>query len=255
MKKLLLIIFAFAGLTVVSQENETLRFGVQWGFHGNESNLTGGMDNANARFFNNSFGGGSIKIEGRYDFDKHWMLMTGFGFSSYGFEYALAENHSLKMKNDEKRFSVIRSEIGALEIPLEGFYKFNPNCRNARWVLGVGLANNFIGDQNISKKFIEDKEGNGQVKYLNSETRVKGGVYTMLRFTVGREKIFKRGGIFNASMVFNAGFRNMAISKVVYTIDGQEYNHEFTNNGNFVGFRFGYYFRPFKREGSSTKAN
>lgn len=253
MKKLVFAFFTFMSLAVFSQERAAMRLGVQWGFHGNESVLSGGMEEADARFFHNSFGGGSLRIEGRYDFNKRWMLMTGMGFCSYGFEYALSENYSLK--NEKNRFSTIRSEVGALEIPLMGFYKFNPNCRNKRWVVGLGLVNNLIGAQQISKQFKEDPEGNGQVRYLNSETKVNEGIYTMLRFSIGREKVFERGAIFNASMVFNTGFRNIATSNVVYTINGKEYNHEFKNNGNFIGLRFSYFFRPFENSLVSVPKN
>ncbi len=246
MKNLFITLLAFFALKAVSQERDAFRLGVQWGLHGNDAELTGGMENANAHFYHNSFGGGSLRIEARYDFNHRWALMTGLGFSSYGFEYALSENYSLK--SDLGRFSTIRSEIGALEIPLMGFYKFTPNCRNAKWIVGAGLTNNLIGEQNISRNFKEDAEGIKSKNYLTSETKVNGGIYTMLRFSIGRERVFKKGGIFNASMVFNFGGRNMATSKVVYKSDGQDYNHEFTNKGNFAGFRLTYFFRPLAQQ-------
>jgi hypothetical protein len=61
-----------------------------------------------------------------------------------------------------------------------------------------------------------------------------------------KEKQFKNGSVLNASFIWNAGFGNMASSTVNYTIDGQSYQHQFNNNGNFFGFSFAYYLKPFK---------
>jgi len=70
----------------------------------------------------------------------------------------------------------------------------------------------------------------------------------MFRMTIAREKVFKRGGILNASLVFNLGLKEMARSSVEYQIDQQTYQHEFSNNGNYVGFKLAYFLKPFSRK-------
>jgi len=66
----------------------------------------------------------------------------------------------------------------------------------------------------------------------------------MLRFAIGREKIFKKGGILNCCLLFNCGLKNIAYSTVNYAVDGQNYTHDFKTKGNFCGLRLSYYFRP-----------
>jgi hypothetical protein len=124
-------------------------------------------------------------------------------------------------------------------------YKFNPNCNNVRWVIGAGFVESFIGAQTINKSISQVADANtSSVNYLNSTTSVKGGNYWMLRWAISREKMYKRGAILNASFIFNVAFEDIAHSTVNYTIDNKTYNHEFTNNGSFVGFRLSYFFRP-----------
>jgi hypothetical protein len=130
------------------------------------------------------------------------------------------------------------------------FYKFDPNCKNAKWLIGGGFSQNFVGAQTINKNFQVANDGSTNSNYLNSISSANGGTYTMLRFAIAREKIYKRGNILNASFIVNAGFRQLAKSTVSYTVDGQNYNHEFTTNGNFAGFRLTYFFRPLKTNSS-----
>ncbi|MDO8999565.1 MAG: hypothetical protein Q7W45_07360 [Bacteroidota bacterium] len=242
MKKLIQFVFTFIALTGFSQEIDTWRIGVQWGFHGNRAEFSGGMPNANARFHQNKFDGGAFNVEARYDLDKHWMGTIGLGINSFGFQYALAENYSLY--HPKNHFSGIKSDFTALDVPLMIFYKFNPNCKNAKWLVGLGVSQNFVGTQTISRNFEVANDGSTNSNYLNSISSTNGGAYTMLRFAIAREKVFKRGNILNASFLFNAGFRQLAKSTVNYTVDGQNYTHDFTTNGNFAGFRLTYFFRP-----------
>lgn len=244
MKKLVLSAFTCLSLISFSQENDSWRIGVQWGFQGNRSEFSGGMSDANARFHQNKFDAAALNVIARYDLNKHWMGTIGLGFNTFGFQYALAENYSLyRPKN---RFSGIKSEFSALDLPLMIYYKFNPNCKNAKWLIGGGFSQNFVGAQTISKDFQIANDGSANSNYLNSISSANGGAYTMLRFAIAREKVFKRGNILNASLLFNAGFRQLAKSTVNYTVDGQAYTHEFTTNGNFAGFRLTYFFRPLK---------
>lgn len=173
------------------------------------------------------------------------MLTSGFGFSSLGFDYAIAENYSLldRAKN-QRQFTRVRSSFGMLEIPFMAFYKFNPNCKNARWLAGAGLAQTFIGSQTAEGSASKVNDGSSNVNYINAASKSTGGNDLFLRWSVGREKMYKNGGILNFSFLVNMGFRNIAESTVNYTIDNQNYTHSFTNNGSFAGFRLSYFFKP-----------
>jgi len=237
----IIILLAFS-LTLFSQEENKLRFGIQLGFHDNKSTFSGGMTEANARFNQKSFGGGTLDLIARYDFNKRWMLMSGLGFSSFGFEFSLSENYSLLHKS--KRTSDLRSEFGAFEIPLMAYYKFNPNCKNSKWLIGAGFANQLTGSSNVQQSF-NTSEIITNSTYLNSTSQSKAGSYMMLRFAIAREKTFNKGGILNASMFFNMGLSGpMAQTTVNYQIDNVDYSHEYTNFGNYVGFRLAYFFKP-----------
>ena len=164
------------------------------------------------------------------------------GVNTFGFQYALAENYSLR--SPQSHFSGIKSDFSSLDLPLLIFYKFNPNCKNSKWLIGGGFSQNFVGAQSVSRSFQVANDGSTNSNYLNSVSSSSGGGYTMLRFAIAREKVYKRGNILNASFIFNAGFKQMAKSTVNYTVDGQTYTHEFTNFGNFAGFRLTYFFMP-----------
>jgi hypothetical protein len=75
----------------------------------------------------------------------------------------------------------------------------------------------------------------------------------MVRFVVAREHVFKKGSILHAAWIFNVGFNDKAKAYVNYTLDNTAYNHEFTNRGNFVGFRLAYWFKPISFTPKQTK--
>lgn len=243
MKRIYFVLFSVVFLTCLSQDDKTWRLGIQLGAHGNQSKLSGGSPNANARFNHNEFSGGSIELIGRYDVNKHWMLMSGLGFHSFGFGYSISENYSLL--NKDRSYTGINSEFGAVGTSAMVFYKFNPNCKNAKWLVGAGLAQDFIAANKINRNVSQAIDGNTSVNYISSTSTTKGGVYWNFRWSVGREKVFKNNSILNASVLFNFGFNQVATSTVDYTIDNQTYSHTFTNNGNFIGLRLTYYFKPF----------
>jgi hypothetical protein len=245
MKKSLLAALTLAIVSVSAQnESHTWRLGIQGGPQGNHSVFTGGMSDANARFHHNAFGSGALTLMARYDFDRHWMITGGIGLSSYGFEYAIAENYSL-LKKDPK-YTTIRSEFGAIDMPTLLYYKFNPNCKNVRWLVGGGLAQQLVGAQSINRAVSQANDGNTNTNYISSTSSTNGGLLFFFRWTVAREKVFRNGSILNASVVFNVGFNRIATSTVNYTIDNQNYTHTFSNNGNFVGFRLAYFLKPFE---------
>jgi hypothetical protein len=250
MKKFILSVCCGLALAGFSQEDKTWRLGVQWGMQGNRAVYEGGMSEANGRFHQNHFGAGALNLVGRYDFNHRWMIMSGLGFNNYGFEFALAENYSLL--NKDRRFSSVKGGFGAIEIPAMIYYKFNPNCKNVRWLIGGGFVETFIGAQTINKSISQVADGGSNINYLSSTTSVKGGNYWMLRWAVARERMFKNGSIFNASIVFNVGFTAIAHSTVNYTVDNTNYTHSFYNNGNFVGFRLAYFLKPLNHPGSKA---
>jgi len=259
MKKLVFSLLACFALSGFAQETDTWRFGIQWGFQGTRAQFAGGMEDAHARFHQNKFDGAALNIGIRYDLNNHWMGTFGLGFNTFGFNYALTQNYSLL--NPKSHFSGIQSEFSALELPFMVFYKFNPNCKNAKWLIGGGFSPNLTGKQKITKNFeatadampanynyIPSPNGLSSISYAN------GGMYTMLRFAVGREKVFKKGGILNCSLLFNCGLRNIAYSTVNYSIDGQSFTHDFKTKGDFVGLRVTYYFRPLKTKPAAKPA-
>ena len=247
MKNAALLLFTLLILSGFSQQDRSWSFGLQCGIQGNGSKLTGGMETANARFRHNSYGSGALDFIVRYDYNKHWMLMSGLGFSSYGFDFALSQNYSLIKDKAEQKLSTLKSQFGTVSIPTMVYYKFNPNCRNVKWLIGAGFAHTLLGGKVVTATFVEGQENNINGNYLNTYASSNGGLSTMFRFSVGREKQFKRGSLLNASFLFNLGLKKIATASVTYVVDGKEYNHEFTNRGNFVGFRLAYFFKPFHK--------
>jgi hypothetical protein len=245
MKKLLTTSLVCFALISTAQSDKTWSFGAQWGFQGNHSWFSGGMEEAHAKFHVNSFGGGALNLIARYDENKHWMLMTGLGFNSFGFEYSLTKNYSLRKPEDQS--SSVSTQFSSLEIPTLIHYKFNPNCKNAKWVLGLGFVHTLIGLQTITEAYSESTEGALSGEYISSTSQTTKDLACMYRMTVAREKVFKKGGILNVSLVFNLGLKEIATSTVEYEVDQQKYKHEFTNNGNYLGFKLAYFLRPFTK--------
>lgn len=232
-------------LQMGAQTDKSWSFGAQWGFQGNHSIFSGGMEEANAKFYHESFGAGALNLIARFDHDKHWMLMTGLGYNGFGFEYGLSKNYSLKKDYDHCSF--IRVQFSSLEIPTLIHYKFEPNCKNAKWVLGAGFVETLIGSQVNNQLYTESKEGINTGEYLTSNSQTTQDISCMFRMTIAREKVFKKGSILNASLVFNLGLKDIAISQVEYQVDQKKYQHEFTNSGNYVGFKLAYFLRPFSK--------
>jgi hypothetical protein len=55
--------------------------------------------------------------------------------------------------------------------------------------------------------------------------------------------------------MFNAGLSgSMAKATVNYTVDGQDYTHQFSNDGNYVGLKLAYFFKPLKSKVSKNTA-
>ncbi len=250
-KSITLLAFAVNALLLNAQENNTWRLGVQSGFQGNHSKFVGGMDHANARFHQNKFGSNGFSLIARYDINKHWMLTTGMAVGSTGFEFAIAEDYSFLSR--APRFTTVKAKVPTFEIPLMASYKFNPNCKNWRWFVSGGVANVFVGQQTISESASQSNDGPSTTNYLSSNVTSNAGNYIQARWAVGREKTFNRGSILSVSLIANHGFSEMSHATVNYTIDGQSYNHEFSNRGNYVGLRVAYFFKPFTNPWKNVK--
>ena len=241
MKQLIIFAIGLVTLTTSAQDNKVWRVGVQFGNSGNISKYSGGMQTANARFNQNIFQAPNINVVARYDFDKHWMLMTGIGFNDIGFGYSISENYSLakaKIKNSD-----IKTDFVAMELPIAMFYKFSPNCKNSRWIVGAGFVATVTEKQTIDKNFSSANDGS-TINNLSSESILNGGGTVLLRWSIAREKSFNNGSILQASFMVNMGFKTMASSTVNYTLDNQNYSHNFSNNGSSVGFRLAYFLKP-----------
>ena len=253
MKKAFMVLFCAISIIAISQEEKQFRLGVQLGNVSNKPKYQSGMSDANARFHVNEWGGGALSVVGRYDFDKRWMVTASLGIHSVGFGYAISENYSLLNKKGYGQYTGVKSDFAVLEMPAMVFYKFNPNCKNAKWLIGAGFSQDLAGAQTIDKSVSQATDGNSNVNYISSTSSTKGGLYWNFRWSVAREKTFKNNSILNASVLINYGFNQFAKSTVNYTIDNQTYTHTFTNNGNFVGLRLTYFFKPFVSLTSSNK--
>jgi hypothetical protein len=229
---------------VVTKEDKGWRIGIQFGNSGNISKFSGGMQTANARFNQNVFQAPNIDVVARYDFNKHWMLMTGVGFNDIGFGYSISENYSLaktKIKSSD-----LKTDFVAMELPIAMFYKFKPNCKNNSWIIGAGFVPTITEKQSTDKEFSIINEGSS-VNNISSHSVSNGEAAVLLRWSIAREKLFSNGSILQASFIVNMGYKTMATSTVNYTLDNQNYSHSFSNNGSSVGFRLAYFLKPLSK--------
>ena len=241
MKHLLIFLLGLSTLTTSAQDDKVWRFGLQFGNCSNKSKQSAGMQVANGRFNQNTFDAPNINFVARYDFNKHWMVLTGLGLNAVGFAYSISEDYSLN--SIKRKVSDIRTIFPTVEVPLSLFFKFDPNCKNIKWVVGAGIAPT-LGAQLISDKDFSLTSEGKSTNYLSSHSVSNGGAAVLVRLSIGREKMYKNGSILQASLLLNMGFNTTASSTVNYTLDNQNYSHTFTNNGSSVGFRLAYFLKP-----------
>lgn len=223
-------------------EDKVWRVGIQLGNCASNAKYSGGAQVANARFSQRAFGAPNMNVVARYDVNTHWMLLTGFGLNAIGFGYSISENYSLL--SAEKKISDIKTIFPTLEVPFSVFYKFKPNCKGAKWLIGAGMVPTLGAKQYIDQDYSISTEGSS-TNYLSSESVSHGGAYMLGRLSIGREKVYRNGSILQASLLLNMGFNTMATSTVHYTLDNQTYSHTFTNDGSSIGFRLAYFLKPF----------
>ncbi|MCA0429332.1 MAG: hypothetical protein LCH32_02390 [Bacteroidetes bacterium] len=243
MKKIVFSFFIISTFYLSAQSEKAWRIGLQWGAQDNHNKWSGGMDDAHARFHENKYPAGAFDLIARYDHNKHWMATFGMGVNTYGFNFGISNNY--KFSQIQNRWSGANAKFTELQTPILIHYKFNPNCKNNKWVIGAGFVPTFAKAQTVTSKYTVYADGAIKAPDIELTAKNTSGPNAMLRFVIAREHEFKKGGILHAAWIFNAGLNNKAKAYVNYTLDNTNYYHEFTNTGNFVGFRLAYWFKPY----------
>jgi len=227
---------------VAQNNNEVWRLGAQLGFHGGHAHLKSGDAEASALFGNDGLAGGALDLLVRYEKGRHLMLTSGLGIQSFSYQFSLARNYTLG--RPEERYARVSTELSMLEIPVMIHYRFNPNCRNARWVLGAGWTTGLLGANTVDATAVANGEMAYSGDYLSAQTTIHGGGISMLRLSVARERELRQNGVVSAAFVLNFGTRELSETRVNYQAMGKTYQHVFGQNGSFAGFRLAYYLRP-----------
>lgn len=238
MKKFAFILSVLVVSCFKAQEHQIWRWGVSVGTYGNKAEYAGGDPIANSRFVMNDFGAGSLNLVARYDATSHWMGSIGLGFTNYGFEYGIARDY--KIASGKRNVYTQKAEFSALEIPFMLHYKFNTNCKMARWVIGAGFSGYLTSSKTIQSTTNTEATPGIELQSISQNS----GSAAVVRWSIAREKIFKNGHIFNASLVWNYGLGHLATTTVNYTLDNVNYSHNFVNSGNYFGVKLSWFFKP-----------
>ena len=220
------------------------QYGITLGATGNHSYFEGGSEFAHANFYNNVYGSGALNFSARYFLSERWSLQSGFGFSTMGFESGMARNYSL-LKNDH--FISARQDLNITQIPLLAIYSFNPDCKNKNWFLGAGL-NFFFVSAEKEKTIYPSQPGNDLnllpgVSDFSVTHKVNKENVTAFQFLVGREKKFTKGNRLSLAFVWNIGISgNVATNTIQYKVENTDYEHVFSNRGDFAGIYITYAF-------------
>jgi hypothetical protein len=247
MKKILLFSsLALFAVTAFGQREWSA--GVYSGMIGNKSVYSGGMTDASALFMHNPHGSVDFGVTARYFHTNHWSLETGFNHTRLGFDFALAKDYSLL--TPKNHFIALNSSYGVSQVPVTLIYAFNPNCRNYRFFVGAGI--NLMAHAGSINKHTDavstEKAPIPLGDALSQDMQVNSFVTCAGQLTWGVEHLQKRGGILQLAFVGNLGLSNQATATVDYTVNNQNYEHTFTNNGKYFGMMLNYYFRPFHKK-------
>lgn len=223
------------------QAQRTWSLGISAASYGNYSYYSGGSANANARFHHNLHESGGIGFVARKAFNDHWSFQTGLGFSSIGFDFAIAQNYSLLNKTGQFVGNSVSS--ATVIIPASIVYNTKLNCRNWRWFIGGGFSAVMSGKTIDTHKESTMPDDNTAV--ILDQT-YHSGAFTALNGHLigGIEKVFKNNSILSWGLKFNGGTSVLATTTVNYTLDGTNYTHNFTNRGSYGGMYVSYFFRP-----------
>ena len=247
MKKILTLAVAFAICSTVSAQTGW-RVGATIGSFGNHSQFSGGGSTANALFMHEKYGAGMIGVLFRKQLNNHWSIQTGLNFSSLGFQYSMARDYNLMQPKSHLMMNQVSA--GTTTIPATIIYNFNPNCKNVRWFVGGGLSlvggsSNYKSNDTHASQSEAAKLG--MTTAANMTQTISSSSFLVLNghFMFGVEKLFKRGTMLSLAAYFNRGFSPLATSNVTYDVNGQTYNHSFTNYNNYAGLTLSYYFKTF----------
>lgn len=245
MKKAILLLFV-CSLTSTLNAQSNWNIGIQLAGIGNTSVYSSGMSNANALFTNSPYGSGQIGFYARRTLNNHFSLQTGLDFSEVGFSYMIAQDYSL-LKADECHANELRIGTCITRVPVSLIYNSKLNCRNFRFIAGIGLAIGFVdkewNDESINTVEVGET-GKGVSSTMKSEVQSTNCVNGSFTSLIGAEKVFSKGNMLSLTFQGNCGFNTVAESTVNYTVDNKNYNHTFTNNGSYFGVALCYYFAP-----------
>ena len=243
-KTLLMLIVSVFAITVNAQSKWNL--GIQLGASGNHSQFSSGMTDANALFSATSYGAGHIGFLARRGISSHFSLQSGIGFSSVGFAYRIAEDYSL-LKTTECSGNELRVGTCITRVPVSLIYNSNLNCKNIRFIAGIGFAVGFV-DTKWNTEVMNTVEGgelgNTAASVMKTQVRSTNNANGSFTTMLGVEKVFSRGNMLSLTFEGNWGFNKIAESTVNYTVDNKNYNHTFSNSGSYCGVALTYYFLP-----------
>ena len=244
MRKLyFLLALAASSSAAFAQSNWSM--GLQWFCIGNDAKFTGGMSQTTGRFNGSCYGGTGLGINFKYTANDHWSFQAGLNAGSLGFDYSITNDYSLLTRN--RKYSSNTASFGIAELPATVIYNFNPNCKNFRWIVGAGAKLVTHGEE-IEKEIRSDLEEcpTGAIStYLTQQMHVNSFATGTGHIMFGIEKLKKKGSIWSVQLIYNKGFEAIATSTVKYDVEGKNYEHRFTNYGDYFALAFNYYFRPF----------
>ncbi len=199
------------------------------------------MANANGNFHHDDYGTGAFNFVARKTINPHWSFQTGFGFSSVGFNFTITQDYSLL--NPDGQYTGNSIECNTVVLPATIVYNTNLTCRNWRWFIGGGLS--FISHSNEKDDDVEmDVMDNSSIANLTQSYDFNGGFTLNGHLIGGIEKVFRNQSILSFGLIGSLGTSTVGTTSVSYTLDGTDYNHSFTNRGNYFGCYINYYFRP-----------
>lgn len=246
MKKLLLTAFVLISSVIITSAQSRWNIGLETGCVTNVSKYESGNETANALFSNNPHHTGRFAVNFRYKLSDKFSLQTGFDFTEFGFDYALAKDYSL-LKPFE-RSNDISATTCITSVPVMAVINTPLNCTQKRWIFGLGAVVRGVDQKWQNEDFDEvpvSEAGNSKVTYMYSETQSTSSVSAAVTWMIGMEKVLKGGNSFTFTYRGTQGLGTIAESTVNYSVNDKNYTHTFINRGSFVSFAIGYNFMPF----------
>ena len=231
--------------SVYAQAQNRWSVGLQLGVMANHAKYSGGMSDASALFNNNEFGTGQLGIYFRYRITDRLSFQTGYDFSEFGFNYALAKDYNLL--NPSEHYAELQTGTCISRIPAIVIYNSKLNCRNMRFIVGGGFTLTAIDnnwESSSSTRVTAEGVENLVPTDMTQQTHSTTSASSSFTWLIGIEKVFKRGNMLALTFQANYGFTNIAESTVSYTANNENYTHTFSNKGSWAGVGLCYYFLP-----------